>query len=89
MTNFNVYRVGNSDYEYIAAQTAEEAVNEHLSRVDSDWYGVNEIIDVEIIGSSERGFFEKEDGTGYDEMTWEEWMKGFVYEQPTLLCWNE
>lgn len=83
---YSIFKVND---DYIVAETQDQAVAHHLEVVGANWYQEGEELDVEIIPASRPGRFEREDGKGYDEMTFGEWLAGFDYNGPQLLCWNE
>ncbi|MEK5323336.1 hypothetical protein [Aeribacillus sp. FSL M8-0254] len=84
--NFKIFAVGDDRPEYIAAMTAEEAIADHFTRIDDDYYG-EEGPDVEEIPFNTVGMFETE--TGYKEMTFAEFLGNFTYTGPQLICWSE
>ncbi|GIO36223.1 hypothetical protein J41TS12_10840 [Paenibacillus antibioticophila] len=83
---WHIYKVND---DYIAAVTREQATALHLDTIGTDWYAEGEEPDVEVIPADQQGRFEREDGRGYDEMTFGEWLADFEYTGPQLLCWNE
>lgn len=85
--NYRVFAVGPDWVEYIAAQTPEEALSEHLSRADYTEEDLKDITVTEVPFETEYRF-ENENG-GFDEMTFGEWLIGFEYEKPKLLCWTD
>ncbi|BDH60120.1 hypothetical protein MTP04_02500 [Lysinibacillus sp. PLM2] len=85
--NYKVFSVGPDWVEFIAAQTAEEALAEHLRRADYKEHELQDITVNEIPFETEYRF-ENEQGT-FDEMTFGEWLKDFEYKKPKLLCWQE
>lgn len=85
--NFKIFAVGDDRPEYIAAMTAEEAIADHFTRIDDDYYG-EEGPDVIEIPFETVGMFEQEDGS-YKKMTFREFLGDFVYTGPELICWNE
>lgn len=85
--NYKVFAVGIDWVEYIAAQTLEAALAEHLSRADYTEVELKDITVTEVPFETEYSF-ENEQGL-FDEMTFGEWLKDFEYTKPKLLCWTE
>lgn len=83
---WEIYKV---DDNYIASVTRGQAVAIHLKAVGPDWYTAGEVPEVELVPAERNGQFEREDGRGYDEMTFGEWLADFKYTGPQVLCWNE
>ena len=89
---FRIFAIGDPT-EYIAAQTAEEAFNDHLTRAGRDYYKIEDIMDlphdISEIDPEQQWDFWQEYGT-LKQMTWAEFIgPDFVYTEPTLLCWND
>ena len=84
--NYSIFKVSD---DYIVAETQEQAIQHHLEAIGSNWYRNGEEPDVEVIPNDRQGRFEREDGNGFDEMTFGEWLADFEYTGPQLLCWNE
>jgi hypothetical protein len=77
------------DDDYIVAETAEQAI-EHLKSITGpDYYPEGEAPEVEVIPHDRTGWFEREDGKGFDKMTFGEWLADFDYRGPQIVCWNE
>jgi hypothetical protein len=83
---WNIFKVND---DYIAAVTPEQAVHHHLEAVGSNYYPDGEEPKVKVIPAEKQGRFEREDGRGFDEMTFGDWLADFKYNGPQLLCWNE
>jgi len=83
---YSIFKVND---DYIVAETQEQAVKHHLEAIGTDWYPAGEEPDVEVVPNDRQGQFEREDGHGYDEMTFGEWLASFKYTGPQILCWNE
>lgn len=83
---WSIFRVND---DYIVAETQEQAVACHLEAIGPGWYLSGEEPEVEVVPNDRQGKFEREDGNGYDEMTFGEWLADFEYTGPQLLCWNE
>lgn len=75
--------------DYIVAETAEQAIAHHLEVVGQGFYTEGEEPEAEVVPDNEQGKFEREDGNGYDEMTFGEWLADFEYTGPQIICWNE
>ncbi|CAM5794702.1 hypothetical protein BBOR36S_03594 [Brevibacillus borstelensis] len=83
---FKIFQVGEDYATYIVAQTEEEALDLYNSCVD---VGDHETIEnVSEVSFDSKGRFETEHG--YQDMTFGEFLgKDFVYDEPTVICWNE
>ncbi|EIJ79140.1 hypothetical protein PB1_16324 [Bacillus methanolicus PB1] len=88
LPDFKIFAVGDDRPEYIVATTKEEAIADHMNRIDEDYYG-DEGPNVEEISLDSVGWFETE--TGYKEMTFAQFLgKDFKYTgRPQLICWRE
>ncbi|QPA33410.1 hypothetical protein [Thermaerobacillus caldiproteolyticus] len=87
LPDFKIFAVGDDRPEYIVAKTKEEAIADHMSRIDEDYYG-DEGPNVEEIPLEAKGMFETK--AGYREMTFAEFLaKDFKYTGPRLICWSE
>jgi len=83
--NFKLFEVAG---EYIVAQTAEEAIQDHLNRIGQDWYKHDVLPEPEEVSLDTKGLFEQE--KGYKEMTFREFLgDDFVYSGPQMICWHE
>jgi hypothetical protein len=80
------FKIFSVEDEYIVAMTMEEAVANHLTRVEGEYYG-EEGPDVEEISFDDIGVFEQEGS--YAEMTFAEFLGDFTYTGPQLICWRE
>lgn len=88
-TDYIIFKVND---DYIVAETAEQALNHHLGLLGNGWYSEGdrpEVGDVEQIPMDREGCFEREDGQGYVDMTFGEWLANFEYTVPQVICWNE
>ncbi|RNB90178.1 hypothetical protein EDM59_01645 [Brevibacillus nitrificans] len=83
---FKIFGVGEDYTTYVVSQTKEEALELCNSLVrEEDQTPIEEVSEVSFESS---GRFETE--SGYQEMTFGEFLgKDFVYENPTIICWNE
>lgn len=83
---FKIFGVGEDYTTYVVSQTKEEALELCNSLVrEEDQTPIEEVSEVSF---ESRGRFETE--SGYQEMTFGEFLgKDFVYENPTIICWNE
>lgn len=86
LPDFKLYSVGNDRPEYIVAMNSQEALSDHLSRVDSDFYG-EEGPDLKEVPLNLEGQFETD--SGYKTMTFAQYLREFDYKGPQLICWNE
>lgn len=87
---FKIFKVGFGEYEYIAAQTAEEAKQDYIERAGNMTKSDIEELEVEEISLDKKGRFETEDG--YKEMTFREFLEylNFTYPgYPRVICWTE
>ena len=83
MSDFRLFEVCE---EYIVAKTKEEAIADHMSRIDDD-YG-EDGPDISEVSLDAKGMFETE--SGYKEMTFREYLgEDFEYDGPQLICWEE
>ncbi|ODA08217.1 hypothetical protein [Paenibacillus polymyxa] len=81
--NYSVFEVEHDgEREFIAAQTKQEALQEHFSR-GADMYENDEQPTVTEIDIETQGNFEG------DKITWREFLSDFEYNKPQLLCWSE
>lgn len=85
-SNISIFKIND---DYIIAETEEQAVTHHLHTVGKDWYTEGDELDIEKIPHNRIGHFEREQGPGYDKMTFGEWLADFEYTEPTIICWNE
>ncbi|GKU76861.1 hypothetical protein [Paenibacillus sp. L3-i20] len=81
------YSIFKVNEDYILAETENQAVRFHLE--SQGILATSEEIDVAVVPFDRSGRFERMDGHGYDEVTFGELLKGFVYTVPQLLCWND
>lgn len=86
MMGFKIFEVGEDYSIYVVAQTKEEALELCNSLVEeADHTSMEEVSEVSLECN---GSFETDHG--YKEMTFEEFLgKDFVYEKPTIICWND
>ncbi|KAF6565372.1 hypothetical protein G9G63_09440 [Paenibacillus sp. EKM202P] len=81
--NYDVFELEyDGEREFIAAQTHQEALEEHFSR-GADKYENDEQPTVRVIDMETKGSFEG------NETTWREFLSDFEYSKPQLLCWSE
>lgn len=85
---YQIYAVG-EEAEYIVAQSEQEAVQDHITRIGEDWYKAGETVPVEVVPFDRSGRFETETD-GYKDMTFGEFLgKDYVYDGPQVICWLE
>ncbi|QDX91086.1 hypothetical protein EEL30_01000 (plasmid) [Brevibacillus laterosporus] len=87
MNEYKLFKVNEEYPEYIVAQTAEEALNDHNERGGEDFAITMD--EVEEISLDTVGDFEQEDGSR-KPMTFREYIgQDFVYEEPTWISFSE
>ncbi|AYB37633.1 hypothetical protein [Brevibacillus laterosporus] len=87
MNEYKLFKVNEEYPEYIVAQTAAEALNDHNKR-GGEGFAVT-MDEVEEISLDMVGNFEQEDGSRKLMSFYEFIGHDFVYENPTLICWTE
>lgn len=81
--DFKVFAVGIDRMEYIAAQTKQEALENHLTRAD---YEEDELKDILVSEAPLNSVWDiEQESGGYKEMTIAEYLQDFNYEKPTVI----
>ncbi|QDX94640.1 hypothetical protein EEL30_21600 [Brevibacillus laterosporus] len=88
MNEYKLFKVNEEYPEYIVAQTAEEALNDHNERGGKEGAVVT-IDEVKEISLDTVGNFEQEDSSR-KLMSFRDFLgQDFAYKEPTCICWND
>ncbi|MFB0831434.1 hypothetical protein ACEU2D_17755 [Brevibacillus laterosporus] len=88
MNEYKLFKVNEEYPEYIVAQTAEEALNDHNERGGNEGAVVT-MDEVKEVSLETKGNFEQPNGER-KLMSFREFIgQDFVYEEPTCICWTD